>query len=289
MIKFDEIITKEVFEATVPAAKTPDRNDSIFNRISSGFGEAAAHLEQFAESEEIIERVYNSFAGKDASQNPVVKWICLEAFITRARSLDLTLTGTGFGIVSSSSVAPASAARVNSMIAELQLQQLLVRYEIIKRLKYDPFWVESPSARREICTLFWNPEYVKHYTMLPLTAETWVSIQQKAVEADALLRNVISSEYMDELMFAERRELSIATSSPYDKIIVEMCLKVIGTFISNYETTKELHREMCDAIRQKMERNIAYYPVYRHSSLYEAKHSERYQNKKNDSTFFFFT
>ena len=63
MIKFDEIITKEVFEAAVPAAKTPDRNDSIFNRISSGFGEAAVHLEQFAESEEIIERVYNSFAG----------------------------------------------------------------------------------------------------------------------------------------------------------------------------------------------------------------------------------
>ena len=57
MIKFDEIITKEVFEAAVPAAKTPDRNDSIFNRISSGFGEAAVHLEQFAESEEIIERV----------------------------------------------------------------------------------------------------------------------------------------------------------------------------------------------------------------------------------------
>lgn len=273
------VITKEVFEKYVPSAKMPERNDSVYTRLQ----------EQFRISySQVVNLVVGSAVLETAEQNEqlkedIIRLVCLQAFAQVIRSLDLVLTATGFGIVSTNTTAPASKVRVDALLEETRLAIAQCTDDVIRQLTGIKGWKDTPAAHGCINTLFWSVEMMKEFCWIPLTAENWQRAKGLAVTADGFLRKVVSDEYMEELL--EKMRSNSLTGD--DAIIVTKCNRFTGSFISGYEQDKRPSQKQLDDIMQHLETYSSRYPTYVSSEVYKGKHAERYQNKREDPTFFF--
>ena len=272
-------ITKQVFEAFVPATKMPERNDSVYERLKEQFSAVYDYL---------IERVVSpsletELDAEGPLQKEVLGYVCLEAFVRSIRSLDLVLTATGFGIVNTASMAPASRARVDALMDDCRLRAAESLCAIIDKMTILSGWGETAQARQAIQCIFWNICSMKEFTTLPYTADNWQKARGLSITADAFLRKAISDDYMEVLLQKVRR----ASLDNADIIIIQKCNSFTGGFISGYEFDKTPNQRRLDDIVEHLERYPESYPVYTASETYKARHGERYRNRKEDPTFFF--
>lgn len=269
-------ITKEVFEQNVPAAKMPERNTSVYDRMKLMLQTSYTMMIKTLVSPEC-----ESALDEDAELKTLaVRTVCLDAFVRSIRSHDLVLTATGFGIVSTESTAPASRARVDALAEEMAVEELLTIDQMLKKLVWLEGWGETEQARKRIPTLFYSPEQL---CAMPLTSQNWQLATGRAASADAFLRGEVSEEYMDELLV----KLRTATLGNADAIIVEKCNRFTADFISNYELTKGMpNKLLLQSVTEQLESYPESYPAYTNSRLYARRHAERYKNRKEDPTFF---
>ena len=278
-------ITKKVFEQHVPAAKMPERNTSVYDRLSAMFVISYRKV-----VENIVSPLYidNAEADKTVKQH-IIRVVCLDAFVRSCRSLDLVLTATGFGIVSTESMAPASKARVDALIEEINIEELIAIDAIVEWMRNVDGWALTPQAEIRIKTFFFSPQHLQLLTSMQLTWLNWQKAQSVAMEAQCHLRNTISSEYLKALM--ERYRSNTCTEA--DKIIVNKALVFYGAFISQSEGRQpgsqipNWARTHLDNIMDVLESHVDDYPEYKTSKLYEKRHRKRYENKQDDPTFFF--
>lgn len=275
-----EIVTKEVFEREVPAAKMPERNTSVYERMKVMLTTAYGMMIRTLVSPQ-VELVLDEV---ESLRKVAVRVVCLDAFVRTVRSLDLVLTATGFGIVSTESTAPASRGRVEALVEEMAVEELLAIDELVQMLQRTEGWGATDQAQMRVPTLFYRPLMLRTLTTLPLTSANWQVATGRAATADALLRAEISDEYMDELL----QRLRTATLTNADTIIVEKCNRFTADFISNFDVTSgRPNKHMLQGIMMQLESYPEVYPTYVSSRLYAKRHAERYQNRKQDPTFFF--
>ena len=272
-------ITKQVFEAFVPAAKMPEHNDSVYGRLAEQFKVVYDRLIQNV----VAPSLETELDTEGALQKEVLRYVCLEAFVQSIRSLDLVLTATGFGIVSTASMAPASKVRVDALMEDCRLRAAESLCAIVKSMTGRNGWGDTPQARQSIQCLFWHICCLSQYTTLPYTADNWQKARGLSITADAFLRKAISEEYMEDLL----RKMRHATLDNADIIIMQKCNSFTGGFISSYEFEKGPNQNRLDDIVGQLEAYPASYPVYTASETYKARHGERYRNRKEDPTFFF--
>ena len=274
-----QTITKTVFESFVPVAKTPERNTSVYDRISRMLETSYANLISTLVSPAFEERLDND----PILNTETLRIVCLDAFVRSIRSNDLVLTATGFGVVSTESTAPASRSRVDALVEELTVEKLRAVDVMLQQLVTVTGWGDTEQARMQIPTLFYRPMFLKMWTTLPLTSANWQLAQGRAATADALLRDEISEEYMDALL----TDLRAGRLSNADIIVMRKCCQFMGDFISNFELTGGCpNKSMLRAIVGQLEAYKDSYPVYTSSLLYARRHAKRYENKKEDPTLF---
>lgn len=272
-------ITKDVFEKHIPAAKMPERNSSVYNRMQEQFTESYNFLITYI----VSAALEASLDSNDSLKRSCIRFVCLNAFIRTCRSLDLVLTATGFGIVSTDSTAPASKTRVDALVEELTINRFLTVDDIIRQLITVSGWGETYESRQYIQTLFYSPRYLQQHTTLPMTSENWKKANGLAITADAFLRRVVSNEYMDALLDRTRK----GTLTNDDRIVVDKCNRFTGAFISGYDECKSPNKVQLDAIMEYLETYSSRYPEYEQSEVYHARHAQRYENRKEDPSFFF--
>ena len=106
-------MTREEFEYYVPSAVMPD--DVLFERISEQLGEGDAAVKSLLGGE-----LYGAREEDRTLLHLCNRMACLTAYKLAIPHLDLVLTDNGFGVVSTQTVAPASAERVNRLIQQVQ-------------------------------------------------------------------------------------------------------------------------------------------------------------------------
>lgn len=275
-----QVITKEVFELYVPAAKMPERNSSVYNRLQQQFVAAYGMMIRTLVSPQ-CENVLDT---SERLRNLAIPLVCIDAFVRTCRSLDLVMTATGFGIVSTESTAPASKNRVDALIEQLSLEELDLIDAMIQELMAVEGWGVTEQARMRVPTLFYRPQQLRSMTTLKLTTDNWQWALGRATTASALLRNEISDEYMDELLMKMRTN----ALDNADIIVVQKCVAFMADFISNNELNSGIPNELL--LRQVVHQLESYrdsYPTYTGSTLYARRHAQRFQNRKEDPTFFF--
>ena len=97
------IITKQKFDALVPAFR--DATDSVYRKMVPQL--------------ELYENRTGEFAPYEELSELRERYICLAAAHNAVRSLDLILTGSGFGVISTAEKSPASQARVDALQRQL--------------------------------------------------------------------------------------------------------------------------------------------------------------------------
>ena len=281
------VITKEIFEAHVPSAKMPERNTSVHERLTHFFEISAFHLVS-----EIVSPALSSLIEDDGELHvPAQRFVCLDAFLRVIRSLDLVLTATGFGIVSTESTAPASRARVDALAEEIATQRLQVVEILVDRLRLKEGWSVSPQAIMRIPSFFFRPSSLPLVCGLSLTQDNWHLALQRALLADAHICRVISRELFNDIL----QRLRADSLSVPEQELVNRCMKFYAFFIPLDETSNTQHpstitqtpKILLDDVLAYVESNIDSFPVYAQSSLYKARHAERYENQPFDPTFFF--
>lgn len=272
-------ITKEVFERNVPAAKMPERNNSVFERMLGMLQTSYTMMIKTLVSPE-----YESALDREELKTLAIRCVCLDAFVRTCRSLDLVLTATGFGIVSTESTAPASRARVEALIEEMAVEALLTVDRMLQLLVKTDGWGRTEQAQFRIPTLFYRPVYMKMWATMPLTSQNWQLARGRAASADAFLRSEISEEYMDELLLKVRT----GTLENADVIVMDKCNHFTGDFVSSYELSMGMpNKKLLRSIMEQVESYAESYPTYVSSRLYAKRHAERFKNRKDDPTFFF--
>lgn len=270
MIKFE--ITKEIFESHCCSAT--NSNSTIFDSLKADI--------PFAESRVIELLGLESLETLPENIYPLVeKAICLDVYADVIPHLDLVLTSTGFGVVSTSNVVPASADRVNRLQGKVQAMFEDAIDDALSLLRFVEEWNKSDAAARLISSIFWQGKQLRRYGY-PSAHRSELSYKSSliySVEDD--LRRFIGDEIMDELIISIRT----ASSSSKQLILIQLLERVIMTAIS--DCAKEDIKVLRNTVVRYLINNLDDFPTFKNSSAYAALKQTRYENKKDDSTFFF--
>lgn len=273
-------ITKEDFESAVPAAREPKGQifEVMIDSINAKVDEIGFYI-LGDPGTEVVENGTDNAA--DSLRHKVKRLACVSAFLEQMRGLDLVLTATGFGVVSTNDTAPASKMRVDSLEGELRKRELIIRSDIVAALFSVEGWSNTTQRLHNVETLFY------YFNLLRLSAgitnpkpEDWDVNVPVMLEADSHLRKHIGNAYMDELL----AQLTSHKLTEENLQVVALCQKYIGACIAQNQRLKS---EMYMRLINLLEDNLDKYPTYANGEGYKLNHFKPYENHANDSAFHF--
>lgn len=270
-------ITKEIFEGALPVAST--KNSYVFDMLSP-------HMDLAAEE---VERDILGGVGTDAyregtngrlaqlAQNAV----CFRTFLPHFRSLDVVLTSTGFGVVSTQDTAPASKMRTDALKSQLDIEAERNRCLLLLELFKVEGWNAQPIRHEQAPTLFWKFDMLSMYAGIesPIIND-WRKYQPLISEADGILRNHISDKLMERLL----DKLTSASLENIEMRVVSHIQKFIGMHINGSKSAEKIYY---DRLMHYLEKYIDEFPEYRDSDEYKYNHFQGYENTKDSGMFIF--
>ena len=270
-------ITKSDFEKAVPAAREP--KGKIFEVMEDAINYEVVKIESQVLGDVGAQAVE---AGTDSALVQTVKRLaCVRAFMNEMRGLDLVLTATGFGVVSTQDTAPASKMRVDSLDGQLRRQERLLLGTLLDRLFRVEGWNQQPQRRWNVQTVFFTLSNLEMWAGINHPKpEDWDMNIPSILAADAFLRKHIGNAYMDELIAS----MTSYSLSEDDALIVIFCQQFIGAWIAQNHRLKE---EIYMRLINRLEADLSLYPTYADSEAYRLNHFTPYENHAEDSAFHF--
>lgn len=264
MIKID----KDLFEHFVPAAI--EATGTIFAAVED-FLETSEH--------ELQSRLIGGVPLSDDLLRIATRWVCMDAFEKAAPMLDLVATPTGFGVVNNQNVSPASTARVEALRNSLRLRRDHCYEELLNLLR-SAAWAVTPQAHTNITAFIYLPSQLLRFGKSN-TSQSLTDCQPAIIEQMNRIRCAVSDNQVDAMLDAIRAD----DRSNHSWGLVQTLLENSVGYAtgSNHD---EARRELSRAVNF-MESKLEDFPLYRDSNAYQVKHFERYENKRNDPSYFF--
>lgn len=214
-------------------------------------------------------------------------YVILATFIDSLRSHDLIMTDNGFGVVSNENIAPASQARVDAMERELAYKRDYTLHNVINRLRQVEGWADSLQAFNTIRSFVWSPYILNKFCGLPgkLTFDDLAEHKGEIDNAETFLRKQLSDAQIDQLLEEERK----AQFQSSHRVAIMRILDFIGCHITKKGDSIDLGAKdrLFESLLRLIEENIDDFAKYRDSNAYKANHMQAYENKSDDTTFFF--
>lgn len=215
-------------------------------------------------------------------------YVILATFIDSLHSHDIIMTDNGFGVVSNDNIAPASQARVDAMERELAYRRDYALHNVINRLRQVEGWADSLQAYNTIRSFVWSPYILNKFCGLSgkLTFDDLVAHKGEIDNAEAFLRKQLSDAQIDQLL-EEERKAKFTTSS--HRVAIMRIYDFIGCHITQNGDFIDLKARdgLFESLLRLIEENIDDFAKYRDSTAYKANHMQEYENKADDTTFFF--
>lgn len=267
------MITRDIFESVCPSAVMPD--DTLFNRIQ----------DYIAAAEDVVARImgdqWTNYEDNAALALPAHRVICLHAYLEALPHLDIVLTETGLGVVSNQNVAPASSDRVNRLRKQIQDSRDDAIDDLIDALRGVAEWRPSVYAKMLFSSLVWNARL--QLPMLGITEAhrtKMTELQPKIIAAEQVLKHHISEALHHELCVAQ---LVNATSAEQNTVI-NKSLFFIGAHLAGDRVMARFHMAK---LVEFLEQHLTAFSTYEASTAHQANTFTPYENKKDDTTYFF--
>lgn len=273
-------ITKTDFESAVPAAREP--KGKIFEVMTDAISAKVDMIANYILGEpgtQLVENGEGTLA--DRLREGTKRLACVSAFLDEMRGLDLVLTATGFGVVSTQDTAPASKMRVDALDGDLRRKERMLRSNLISDLFSVEGWSSTPQRRCNVETLFYSFNLLQTFAGISRPKpEDWDTNVPAMLEADSLLRKHIGNAYMEELL-TQLTSHEVAEGNIY---VIALCQKYIGACIAQ---DMRLKSEIYMRLINHLEDNLQLYPTYADSEAYRLNHFKPYENHAEDSAFHF--
>ena len=268
-------ITKELFDGFIPAAREP--KGIVFGKLEKKINEAIEDIIVDELGTVGLSAIENEPQGKLAMT--VMKLASIKVFLHELHSLDIVLTPTGFGVVSSNDTAPASKLRMDALDGEMRVKWLMTADELLEQCFCLEGWYVQGLVT--IDTLFCCFKFLRQFVGMqaPLSKD-WETMQGPILRADRFLRDKISDEYMDELIM----QMATNKLTAKNKGIVHQIRRYIGVVLNNETATAE---EYFRRLMNTLEKDLVTFETYANSQAFEVNHAKPYENKQEDSAFHF--
>lgn len=265
-------ITQEIFERHCSSATNAD--NAVFDAITTELEVAEQYVADYL-------GLANYCCIPDHIMFLVERAVCLYAYLIAIPHLDLVLTPTGFGVVSTSNVVPASADRVNRLQTAVKAAYEDCIDGILELLRYESSWNNSDTAVQLFSSFFWNGKQLRKCGHPNAHRSDLDGMFPVIGLSEASLRDCIGDEVVNELLAAIRTATATSKQQQLIRLIEHYISADIGEALY-YETER-----LRGSIVRFLLNNIADFPTFENSSAYKAIKSETYENKKDDSCFFF--
>lgn len=275
-------ISYKEFESYCPAAMTPDR--SVFDAVRPFIDSNLEHISKML-PDDLYRRLDDTPHDPDEAERfdrlrrAVAGWACTLAFYNAIPQLDLVLTSTGFGVVSNQNVAPASESRVRQLRNELDRLVCDNFDSIIDLSRPLVRWIPTRQGRDLFRSLFWRGEHMLLFG-IPRPTRRDLFEHMPDIEACAEhLKLIISPELYRRLLEAEASD----SGDEYQAKLIALCRNATAAWAKHDGSWTDFRHSILGYIEGHLDR----FPEYRDSQTYKANHFSRYENRKNDSCFFF--
>ena len=254
----------------------------------------SAHMEVYEKVEPQFESTYDECkadvlgdVGTSAAEGgehkqlewAVKRWVALQAFLAVFRQLDLVLTPTGFGVVSTQQMAPASKQRVDALIGHLRDGMLRAEGQLLQELCRVKGWGKTEQAKEKIDTLFFDFRMLQKMQGPAASHLDWQAAQRLISQADEMLRLKLSNQYMDALL----EHVRCGTVTVDDRPVIFQCRHIMNLWTCGDQ----------DAVRLKMRRllnildaDLEKYSIYAEHG-YPVNHHETFQNTHDAPAYIF--
>jgi hypothetical protein len=276
MAKMKIQISKDDFEQSILAATSS--HSEVFESVEKHFEESYLRL-----SRQILGEVgEEALETSDELREAVIKTVCLDAFLSVVRHLDLVLAPTGFGVVANNEVSPASSSRVEALIEQCRVALIVAQDRVMSHLTVVSGWGSTLQAKQGIQTVLWSMEGYCYLTrQTSMTSKDWMAKLAAIQEADATLRKLVSDEQMDDIMCLVR---GVREGNEFEgsvRLMLSRCLIMLANdMLSAYSNERARLLRYFDA-------NLDKFPLYANSSAYKANHFKEFQNEKSKPAFVF--
>lgn len=270
-------VTKNDLERAVNVARYKD--DSIFNAISHVIERNLSTIANYwlgYKGQEAVESDGNS-----ALTHAYIDMACQSAFLSEFRHLDLVLTATGFGVVSTNDVAPASKQRVDALETQLKTQREFSRCDMLGELFKVDGWADEMLPFNCVPTLFWHINMLERFASIPSpTYEDFIRHQAVIDKTHAFLQLRIGNEYMHELI----RQVATNSVTDNNRVVIIYIQRLFGLAIGGADIV--IHQEYRDLINL-LDGNVDVYKTYANSDAYIINHPNVYENTQEKAIFHF--
>lgn len=258
------MVIKEEFEQLVPSFR--DCEDEIFDSI-----EPYLH-----KVENDIRREFSIAAPGYPSQEIETcfnRYLAVRGAYEALPHLDLILTSNGFAVVSNQNLTPASRQRVYDLREKLRREKSDARDRLMQELNASGFYAPT--------NLLWCPTLVRKYGIRTKDGNMVYEEEMQLVQTDIDAAQhhcamIVSEEQMTELVSMQE--------TMFYRDLTELCRRYMAAHVKGDNNAIRL---MTHNLQHYLNENADALPAYKSSSKYEADHFTPYENKRNDSTYFF--
>lgn len=272
------IVTRDLFEKAVITAISAEA--TVFDSMETYLKAA----ENYVRTAILGDEIYNGFNSlPEEIKNNIASLISLKGFAEAIPYLDLILTPTGFGVVSTETLAPASKERVEKLLSKVIVSVEDVTDLLIVNLhtSLNDKWSITSQFATLTGSLFWTAEDLKQYGGMPSAHRSdLLSLRPKIWEAEELIKRKVSNDFFKEILEGMRKR----NLTPENRKVLHFMKVIVGHFIAG---TMEAFNNSMDSLMNVLESNIDEFSTYANSTAYQIKHFKPYENNKEDSTFFF--
>lgn len=266
-------VSKEEFEKWIPVAKSA--HDNVYKKVMATLPEVADDV-----AESLLGTV--GVAAMDADtelQYRFNRYVTLLNFLLMFEQNDVVLTPTGFGVVSNDQLVPASAQRVSAVHEALKRDSLLNEYFLLRHLRNVEGWGETEQAEDAIKFPLWNIRQMRRWYGDSVGAGRFYELMNSVRNAMSQLQEYVGEELIKRVMVTVRCN----QKDQYSKVCELMTQYILAYIDGDYVRMDERWRRLL----YHLEKNLDDFPEYADSDEYQASIAERYENKQEDSAFFF--
>lgn len=278
-------LTKEDFEKSVPAFR--DYEDRTYKAILPYIEAAMERAYEELNPEPVMDSVMSNL------KDYIYKSAAWEAL----PHLDLTLTENGFAVVSNQHVAPASAERVERLREHLRQQKSRAKDAVIFGIlaNYGSAQGEEPGMHilqvryRNFlfCPTMLRRHGISTWNGRAVYEEEYQDLTDRIEAAQRQVEELISPELADWMLEKQVRDEKSGSGLLHNAEyihLIELCRNMMAAIITG---RRQSERELRKKTLAYLEAHISQFTPYKNTSSYEANHFQPYENRKDDSCFFF--
>lgn len=222
----------------------------------------------------------SGYADDNATKVAAQRLVVCEALRNAVPSLDLVLTPNGFGIVSTTNLAPASKERVARLVESLRDQRDSLIEQLLPLLVGASKWKSSDRYGFFAATLFPN---ITLANLCGYTENRWEHYLQLRLEAVNIEASLAEEYFSTELMDRLRSEVICGSVQANDKALVSGIRSQIVAVLMGKPISQRHMTDLVNYVRT----NAESFPEWYNSETAKLFSPPKFENKKENKGYWF--